>query len=37
MSLGVTRIDLADGPATREAFGDALAEAGSDERIVVVD
>ncbi|HEY7875181.1 MAG TPA: transketolase C-terminal domain-containing protein [Actinomycetota bacterium] len=37
MSMGLTRIDLPDGPATREAFGDALAEAGSDERIVVVD
>jgi transketolase len=37
MSLGLTRIELPDGPATREAFGDALAEAGSDERIVVVD
>jgi transketolase len=37
MSMGLTRIDLPDGPATREAFGDALAEAGADERIVVVD
>ncbi|MCA1704955.1 MAG: transketolase family protein, partial [Actinobacteria bacterium] len=37
MSLGITRIDLEDGPATREAFGEALAEIGSDERIVVVD
>ena len=37
MSLGMTNIDLPDGPATREAFGEALAEAGSDERIVVVD
>ena len=37
MSLGLRRIDLPDGPATREAFGDALAELGSDERIVVVD
>lgn len=37
MSLGITRIDLQDGPATREAFGEALAEAGSDERVVVVD
>ena len=37
MSLGLNRIDLPDGPPTREAFGDALAEAGSDERIVVVD
>jgi transketolase len=37
MSLGLTRIELPDGPATREAFGEALAEAGADERIVVVD
>lgn len=37
MTLGLTHIDLPDGPATREAFGEALAEAGSDERIVVVD
>ena len=37
MTLGITRIELAEGPATREAFGDALAELGSDERIVVVD
>jgi transketolase len=37
VSLGITRIDLKDGPATREAFGEALAEIGSDERIVVVD
>ena len=37
MSLGVSRIQLEDGPATREAFGEALAEAGADERIVVVD
>ncbi|MBW3595414.1 MAG: transketolase family protein, partial [Actinobacteria bacterium] len=37
MSFGLTRIDLREGPATREAFGDALAEAGTDERIVVVD
>jgi transketolase len=37
MSLGLSRIDLPDGPATREAFGEALAEAGSDERIVVID
>lgn len=37
MSLGIKNIDLPDGPATREAFGEALAEAGSDERIVVVD
>lgn len=37
MSFGLTRIDLPEGPATREAFGEALAEIGSDERIVVVD
>ncbi len=37
MSFGITRIDLAEGPSTREAFGDALAEAGADERVVVVD
>jgi transketolase len=37
VSLGITRIDLKDGPPTREAFGEALAEAGADERVVVVD
>ena len=37
MSFGLTRIDLPDGSPTREAFGEALAEAGSDERVVVVD
>jgi transketolase len=37
MSLGLTRVQLEDGPSTREAFGDALAEAGADERIVVID
>ncbi|MDQ3986544.1 MAG: transketolase family protein [Actinomycetota bacterium] len=37
MSLGLRHLNLEDGPATREAFGEALAEAGSDERIVVVD
>jgi transketolase len=37
MSFGISRIDLPDGGSTREAFGAALAEAGSDERIVVVD
>ncbi len=37
MSFGLTRIELPEGPATREAFGDALAELGGDERIVVVD
>ena len=37
MSFGLSRISLEEGPATREAFGEALAEAGADERIVVVD
>jgi transketolase len=37
VSFGLTRIDLPEGAATREAFGEALAELGSDERIVVVD
>ena len=37
MSFGIKHVDLPDGPATREAFGDALAELGSDERICVVD
>jgi transketolase len=33
----LTRVKLDEGPATREAFGDTLAELGSDERIVVID
>jgi transketolase len=37
MSFGLRRIGLEDGPPTREAFGEALAEIGGDERIVVVD
>jgi transketolase len=37
MSLGIERVSLEDGPSTREAFGDALLAAGSDERIVVLD
>jgi transketolase len=37
MTLGLTRIDLPEGPATREAFGEALAEAGANEKVVVVD
>ena len=37
MSFGLSRVDLPEGAATREAFGEALAELGSDERIVVVD
>lgn len=37
MTFGITRVDLPDGAPTREAFGVALAEAGTDERIVVLD
>ena len=37
MSFGLSRVDLEIGASTREAFGDALAEVGSDERVVVVD
>ena len=37
MSFGIKNLDLSMGAATREAFGDALAEAGADERVVVVD
>jgi transketolase len=37
MSFGIARLDLSEGPSTRAAFGEALAEAGSDERIVVLD
>ena len=37
MSFGLSRLEPEIGPATREAFGDALAELGSDERIVVLD
>jgi transketolase len=37
VSFGLTRVDLPEGDPTREAFGHALAELGSDERIVVVD
>ena len=37
MSFGLSRVDLEIGPATREAFGEALAEVGSDERVVVCD
>lgn len=38
MSFGLTHIQLEEGPATREAFGDALAEIGAtDDRVVVVD
>jgi transketolase len=35
--LGLKRIQLEDGTSTRQAFGEALAEAGGDERIVVID
>jgi len=35
--FGLSHVDLEIGPATREAFGEALAEAGADERIVVLD
>jgi transketolase len=37
MSFGISRLEFEIGPATREAFGEALAEAGADERIVVCD
>lgn len=37
MSFGLKHFDGKYGPATREAFGEALAAAGSDERVVVVD
>jgi transketolase len=37
MSFGLSRIELETGPSTREAFGDALVAAGTDERIVVLD
>lgn len=37
MSFGITRIKLEEGAATREAFGETLADLGSDERICVVD
>ena len=37
MAFGLKRLDLEMGAATREAFGDALANAGVDDRIVVVD
>ncbi len=37
MSFGLSHIDLEEGTATRQAFGDALVAAGTDERIVVVD
>ncbi len=37
MSLGLSRIQLTDGTAPRQAFGEALAELGTDEKIVCVD
>jgi transketolase len=37
MTFGLSRLDFEIGAATREAFGEALAEAGVDERIVVLD
>lgn len=38
MSFGLTRIELEEGAATREAFGETLAQLGAEnDRIVVVD
>ncbi|MDQ5815824.1 MAG: transketolase family protein [Actinomycetota bacterium] len=37
MTFGITRVDLEVGDSTRAAFGEALAVAGADERVVVVD
>jgi transketolase len=37
MSFGLERISLEEGAATREAFGDALAEMGINEQVVVID
>ena len=37
MTFGISRVDLEVGDSTRSAFGEALAEAGADERVVVVD
>jgi transketolase len=37
MSFGLKRLSFETGSATREAFGEALLEAGSNENIVVVD
>jgi transketolase len=37
VSFGLSRINVEMGPATREAFGEALADAGADERVVVLD
>ena len=37
MSLVIGRIELPEGSATRQAFGDALEMLGADDRIVVLD
>src|SRR5680860_945379 len=37
MTLGLSLIELEDGQPTRLAFGEALADAGANERIVVLD
>jgi transketolase len=37
VSFGLSRVDFETGPAMREAFGEALAEAGADDRVVVCD
>ena len=37
MSFGLSHIELPDGDPTRLAFGEALADAGADESIVVLD
>jgi len=37
MTFGITRVDLEVGDSTQTAFGEALAAAGADERVVVVD
>jgi transketolase len=37
MSFGISHIEFEIGSATREAFGEALAEAGKNDRVVVCD
>src|SRR5918996_3694555 len=37
MSFGLSRVSFETGPATREAFGEALAEAGANKDVVVID
>jgi transketolase len=37
MSFGLSHVDFEMGPATREAFGAALADAGANDKVVVVD